>query len=793
MVATMPDNQIVKVFISYSRRDALIAQSIADVLKAHGYSPWLDTYIGVGQDWASEIDRGLNSSDIMILLLSPDSLRSPWIRREYTIFLERQKPLIPIIVRQLDWQEIPPELQRIQWLKAEAGLQSEQIDKLLEALAYFAERLGKHPPHIPDKRLRSIEPSLVVGTTSADSTEAFLLQPEQIQDLPSTTRPVAPGATSPRSYSGASRGLSAISDKPVRTATEDLLGFKNYADAIAAFIMHEHTEKPLTLSINAEWGGGKSSLMYMIRDRLPTRLPTVWFNAWAYKGEEALWAALVLTVIDQTILTQPFWKRLWLQQQLVRYNSKLLLTDILRGLIYLFLVAVFGFLVITIISLLQSESLTVTVNQILPVVLVGGGGIGLYQFGKAWLSNVQSLLNLNIDKYVEKGPDYEGRVGFLMEFQNNFKRLVKVVTNNYRDPLVIFIDDLDRCSVPKVAELVEAMNIFLNVDGCVFIVGMDTKTVAASIEVSYGGLRDYLASKATSDDPALGRFFLEKIVQISFPIPHAGDEDMVRFVRKNMGQVVEPSQRDANLDAATLHQELADDLGKLQSASEIYEFVSEKVISKVEMEEEKNVEQHTAMTSAQREQQKRNRITHLTREVFATEILERFNELTEVQEVIENMLPYLDYNPRRIKRFINVLRLQAFIAIKRGSLVDSLQLNALTTLLQIALRWPDFAVELINDPQVDDDLFFVASTLAQLGNEAEKVKDLEGFESRVESMEELRKKPIISKYQYETDLISLLPKTTALADEIAVDILKLSLQIAAGTRLKQFAVKTSLW
>jgi hypothetical protein len=796
----MPNDQIIKIFISYSRHDTLIAQSIADVLEEHGYSPWLDINIKVGQDWQSEIVQEINSSDIMILLMSPDALRSQWIQREYLIFLNNQKPLIPIIIRELDYSNIPSELRAIQWLRAEAGLQREQLNQLLNALAYYTERMGKQPPITTTKRQPHIEPPLIVGAKSDGSPAAEALLQQQMRELPvqasTSNLGIAPPAASPRTFSESSRGLSAISDKPVRGSTEDLLGFKNYADAISAFIMHRHTDKPLTLSISAEWGGGKSSLMYMIRDQLTDKLPTVWFNAWAYKGEEALWAALVLSIIEQAVLAQPFWKRFWLQQQLVRFNSRLLLLDILRGLIYLILVAGFGLLAVLIITLLQNAPLTATVNQVLPLVLVGGGGIGLYQFGKMWLSDIQSLLNLNIDKYVEKKPDYEGRIGFLMKFQDNFKRLVKVVTNNYRHPMVIFIDDLDRCSVPKVAELVEAMSIFLSADGCVFIVGMDTKTVAASIEINYGSLRDYLANKATSDDPALGRFFLEKIVQISFPIPRVGDNDMMRFVRKNMGEVVEPSPEDTSPDIADLHQRLSNELSKLQSASEVYDFVNEKMIGFVEAEEMASGNaDHAAATleTLQRQQQKHNRIKHFTRKIFAAEILERFNEMTEVMDVIEKMLPYLDYNPRRVKRFINVLRLQAFIAIKRGSLVDSLQLNALTTLLQIALRWPDFAVEMINDPHVDDDLFFVSSTLVQFGNEADKVRDLEGFQSRLKSMEDLQKKPVISKFQHETDLINLLPKTTAFTDEVAVDILKLALQIVAGTRLKQLTVKTSIW
>ena len=49
---------------------------------------------------------------------------------------------------------------------------------------------------------------------------------------------------------------------------DDALGYRAYAHAIARFITHEQTGKPLCISIHAPWGGGKTSLMRMIQDKL---------------------------------------------------------------------------------------------------------------------------------------------------------------------------------------------------------------------------------------------------------------------------------------------------------------------------------------------------------------------------------------------------------------------------------------------------------------------------------------------------------------------------------------------
>ena len=46
-----------------------------------------------------------------------------------------------------------------------------------------------------------------------------------------------------------------------QAAVQDSLGFTPYVRAIAEFLINEQTKPPLTISIEGEWGSGKSSLM----------------------------------------------------------------------------------------------------------------------------------------------------------------------------------------------------------------------------------------------------------------------------------------------------------------------------------------------------------------------------------------------------------------------------------------------------------------------------------------------------------------------------------------------------
>jgi hypothetical protein len=82
----------------------------------------------------------------------------------------------------------------------------------------------------------------------------------------------------------------------------DALGFEPYVKALAAFLTSSKTKPPLTVSIEGEWGSGKSSFMLQLRERIrnETDAPRsyfVEFNAWQYEKEEALWAAFALNFV----------------------------------------------------------------------------------------------------------------------------------------------------------------------------------------------------------------------------------------------------------------------------------------------------------------------------------------------------------------------------------------------------------------------------------------------------------------------------------------------------------------
>ncbi len=77
------------VFISYSRDDLHIAKAVERTLNSQGLKVFIDTSILGGDDWRSEISRHLESSRLILVLWSTNSIVSPWVQQEAQVGLDR--------------------------------------------------------------------------------------------------------------------------------------------------------------------------------------------------------------------------------------------------------------------------------------------------------------------------------------------------------------------------------------------------------------------------------------------------------------------------------------------------------------------------------------------------------------------------------------------------------------------------------------------------------------------------------------------------------------------------------
>lgn len=89
-----------KIFISYSRTDQDFTQQLADALERGGFEVWIDVEdIQGGTKWSSAIQSGLDSSDAMLLVISPEAMESLNVEDEWQYIMDRGKPIIPILWR----------------------------------------------------------------------------------------------------------------------------------------------------------------------------------------------------------------------------------------------------------------------------------------------------------------------------------------------------------------------------------------------------------------------------------------------------------------------------------------------------------------------------------------------------------------------------------------------------------------------------------------------------------------------------------------------------------------------
>lgn len=139
------DNTEYQIFISYARPDRDAAVEIYDALAKKGFSPWMDCkkLLG-GQNWDFEIERALSKSEIVIALVSPNSVdRRGYLQRELRVAFDKMREklvddifIVPVLH---DTTEIPENFKSFHCLHASDVDFQKQLERSLNTQI---ERLG---------------------------------------------------------------------------------------------------------------------------------------------------------------------------------------------------------------------------------------------------------------------------------------------------------------------------------------------------------------------------------------------------------------------------------------------------------------------------------------------------------------------------------------------------------------------------------------------------------------------------------------------------------------------------
>ena len=124
------------VFISYSSNDLDRVVKLADKLRSAGVSIWVDeSGIGAATLWSKEIAGAIKGCKVLVLMVTPNSVKSENVVKEVTLAAEQRKKILPVV---LEPTQIPEALEYhlagIQHLDIAGMSASESVAEILPAL-----------------------------------------------------------------------------------------------------------------------------------------------------------------------------------------------------------------------------------------------------------------------------------------------------------------------------------------------------------------------------------------------------------------------------------------------------------------------------------------------------------------------------------------------------------------------------------------------------------------------------------------------------------------------------------
>ncbi|MBD1996855.1 toll/interleukin-1 receptor domain-containing protein [Leptolyngbya sp. FACHB-541] len=134
-------------FISYSRRDKAFVEKLDATLRRLNRNPWVDWEdIYKGEEWWKAIQRGIESANTFIFVVSPDSVASAVCRDEVTYAAECNKRFLPIVWREgFDPQLLHPAIASHNWIFfRETDDFNQSLQELIQAMDTDLDHLRAH-------------------------------------------------------------------------------------------------------------------------------------------------------------------------------------------------------------------------------------------------------------------------------------------------------------------------------------------------------------------------------------------------------------------------------------------------------------------------------------------------------------------------------------------------------------------------------------------------------------------------------------------------------------------------
>jgi hypothetical protein len=455
---------------------------------------------------------------------------------------------------------------------------------------------------------------------------------------------------------------------------DDRLGRRGFARALALRldrIWNEHNwraarRSSFIMHIHGPWGAGKTSLLHLLRQELQpeagghrpggigggettSRWVVVNFNAWQHQRLDPPWWPLMDAVYRQAS-----------DQIRVRFRRRMRAWWIgLRENAWRFFTGRRDVITVAAILLLAAGVLYWPLRAILPPLALGFGPVGgAAKAVNEVLALVATILSAAMlvgrsllsgsaraaKAFVESAADPMERVS------RHFRGLVRTIDC----PLVILIDDLDRCQCGYVVTLLEGIQTLFNDPRVIYVIAADRRWLYACFEKAY----DLFAPSVTEPGRRLGSLFLEKAFELSVSVPRLSPELQAKYWEFLL---TGPSKAGDTLEL--VDREAREEFASAETEGEVFERLG---------------------------RQEDDPIRGQARRQAAVERLASARVEESTSYFLAPFAPLLEPNPRAMKRLLNAYAVHRDLAILAGIdiLRDVTMRRRLALWTILCLRWP---------------------------------------------------------------------------------------------------------
>lgn len=254
----------------------------------------------------------------------------------------------------------------------------------------------------------------------------------------------------------------------------DLLKRDKYVNNLTQIV--KNTKGGFTLSINADWGYGKTTFVKMWEASLQNEgYKTIYFNAW----ETDFVADPMMALIDG--LRDGFESADLPQEKLQKLSA---LWDVI-----------------------------IRIAKEIPV-----GNVGLIgKIAYAFKRGIDSLL-----KNKNQLQEQQSFKKLVVDFREQLASVAKEISSDKQ--LIIFVDELDRCRPDYAVQMLERIKHFFEIENIIFVISVDKTVLYKSIKAYYGGIE--------VDTEA----YLRRFIDLEFDLPEFDISDFIdaQFERKEL-------------------------------------------------------------------------------------------------------------------------------------------------------------------------------------------------------------------------------------------------------------------